>query len=166
MDGLYRWCSSRGNVRSVCARADFHHPQGGPGHAAGCAVPGPGRWKLRAACPSELVVVVAGRLAQIHPQVEAKAVQVIGNAAGKAKLHAPQWCRIKSHPAIEAVFARQAGPAADRRLIKCVLAFARSALSLAHDLAEYLLIAERKDLISEPPTEKCLTSSNSPPSSM
>ena len=89
VDGLHRWRSSRRNVRPVRAGADFYYSQGGPGHAAGCAVPGPGRWKLRSSRPSELGAVVASRFAEVHPQVKTKAVQVVGGAAGKAKLHAP-----------------------------------------------------------------------------
>jgi hypothetical protein len=92
--------------------------------------------------------VLVGCLAQVHPQVEAEAIQVVCGAAGKTKLYTPQRRGIKSHPAIEAVFARQAGTAGDCRQIKTIFAFAISALAFAHDLAENLLVAEGKNLIA------------------
>src|ERR1051325_4056880 len=91
---------------------------------------------------------MAGRFAQVHSQIETKAVQIISNAAGKPNLHAPQRRGIKSNPAIEAVFTREAGTAADRRQVKCVFALALSALPFVHDLAEDLLITKRENLIA------------------
>src|SRR5579864_4424108 len=148
MDGLYRRRSPRRHVRTIRAGADFHHPQGGPGRAAGRTVPGPGRWELRSACPRQLGTVLVSGLAQVHSQIETKAVQVISNAAGEANLHAPHGRGIESHPAVEAVFAGQAGTATDGRQVKAVFALAAAALPFAHDLAEDLLVAEREYLIA------------------
>src|SRR5579871_4924075 len=97
---------------------------------------------------SLLTSVLVSGLAQVHAQVETKAVQVISNAAGKANLHSPHGRGIESHPAVEAVFTREAGAAAHRRQVKAIFAFAAAALPLAHDLAEDLLVAERENLIA------------------
>jgi hypothetical protein len=69
-----------------------------------------------------------GGFAQVHPQIKTETVQVISDAAGKTNLYAPQRRRIKSHPAVETIFTRQAGTAAHRGQVKAVFAFAAAAL--------------------------------------